>query len=290
MALAAFLVRGGIVIVVLAIVSFPSAAAIAIALTPLIDVLAFGTLTPWDLALFGMASVALLGLLGVAAAAGSWLDVALVREAADDEELDLTWSPRRVAARDALSIRLTAHFGTLFVAAYGAVRLIFATYAELMSPGDPGVDLIARVVGRAPDGVILPVLTWLLGETIGSVAVRRVAAGAGTRAALVAATRQVLRPRGLSTLMLTTTVLVLTAAPFLLGVQRAWENVRAAVIGNDPALAPMLLLMVAIWVLGLALLGAALAWRATAWTAELGALRTEPAKVVPERETAVTPA
>jgi hypothetical protein len=290
MSLAAFLIRGGILVVGLAIVSLPSAAAIATALTPLIDRLAFGGLTAADAVLIAVGGSLLLGFAGTAALAGSWLDLALAGEAARDEDLDLAATPRELSSRDALSIRVAAHFPTLFVAAYGVVRLIFATYDELLSPGDATVDIALRIAGRAPDAVIIPVVVWLVGEAIGSIAARRLAAGATSRAALLGAVRLVLRPRGLATLVLTTLVIVLAAAPFLLGVERAWENVRTALLTDDPVLPATLVLMVGSWVLGLAVLGAALTWRATAWTVEAGMARIASAERTNDRLGGVTQA
>jgi len=57
----------------------------------------------------------------------------------------------------------------------------------------------------------------------------------------------------------------------VLAAGRAWEHLRGYLLdGADTVqLWAALTLLVATWVLGLAVLGAGLAWRATAWTAEV---------------------
>ena len=57
----------------------------------------------------------------------------------------------------------------------------------------------------------------------------------------------------------------------MLAAGRAWEHLRGYLLdGADVVqLGAALVLLVATWVLGLAILGAGLAWRGTAWTAEV---------------------
>ena len=99
LALAAFLVRGGIVVVLLPLVSLPSAPALATALAPTIEALALSRQS-LEGALIGTAIVGgILGILAVAALTGSWLDNTLTAEAETSDELDLrpTLAPRRFA-------------------------------------------------------------------------------------------------------------------------------------------------------------------------------------------------
>jgi len=100
--------------------------------------------------------------------------------------------------------------------------------------------------------------------------VRRVAAGAPIRRALVQSAGQLVRPRGLATFVTTSAVLIGIGLPFLLALGRTWEHVRTYVLEQvDPILlAAALVLLVGTWILGLSVLGAGLAWRASAWTVE----------------------
>lgn len=271
MALAAFLVRGGFVLIVLPIVSVPTAAGLVTALSPVVEGVFFGGPSVEGV-LIGVA-VLLVALAGLAAAglAGSWLDLALVREAAADEDLETNWPPVRGSATDALAIRLIAHLPTVLALGYGLVRVLVVGYEEFTSPGDAGVPIADRVIGRVPDVVLIVVIAWLLGETVGTLAARRNAAGMRAARALVASLRQVVRPRGLATLVLSTGVLGGLFIPFALASGLAWEHLRGFLLdGADTVdLAAAVVLLVATWVLGLSVVGAGLAWRATAWTAEV---------------------
>ena len=271
LALAAFLVRGGFVLILVPIVSLPSAAGFATAVAPFVGGLIIGGPSIGGVLVGLVAGLVAIALLAAAGIAGSWLDLALVREAAEDEDVDPGWAPIHDSARLAFGIRLAAHVPTLVALAYGSVRFVVATYEEALSPGDPTLPMAARVVQRAPDAVLVVVAAWLVGEIVGSLAARRAAAGAPIPVALEASARQLLTRRGLATFALTSAVLVALAVPFLLAVGRAWEHLRAYLLdGVDPVhLAAALILLVATWVLGLAILGAGLAWRGLAWTAEV---------------------
>lgn len=271
MALAAFLVRGGIGLVLLPIVLLPTPAAVATALAPTISGFAFGGLTPERILLVVVAIGAVAVVVAVAGLTGAWLDHAQLREAADDDELDLAWEPVYASARDALALRLAAHLPTLAALLYASVRLVTEAYAELLSPADPATPVFLRVAARAPDAIAVLAVTWAWGETVGPLAARRVTMGSGFAAALATSARQVVTRRGLATLALTGVVLAAALLPFLLAAGRAWAHLRGALLDGADALqvGGALLVLTASWVLGLAVLGFALAWRTAAWTAEV---------------------
>jgi hypothetical protein len=270
-ALAGFLLRGGIVIAILPILALPTTADLTTILGPTVEDLllggpSVGTVVAETLLISG-ALVAVYSL----AYAGSWLDLALLRDASADPELELGWSPANRSAVLGLGIRLTAHLPTTLALGFASVRIVQATYVELTSPSDAGIPLPARVLGDVPDALLLVGVAWLLGETIGGLTARRVAAGEPVLGAFGRSIRQVASPRGLGTLAMTTVALGAVLVPFELTVATGWRQVRAALFdGADPALIlAALVLMVSTWVLGLALLGALLAWRATAWTLQV---------------------
>lgn len=275
MALAAFLVRGGILLVLLPLVVLPTPAALATAFAPAIEGFAFGGLTAERLLLVLALGATLFVVLGGTGLAGAWLDLAQLREAAAEEDLRLGWEPAHGSAREALSLRLTAHLPTLAVLGYAVIRLVAAAYDELLSPGDTGTSIFLRVAERAADAVALLVVTWLAGETVGGLAARRAAAGARAREALWRALRQVASPRGLATLLLTTAVLALALVPFLAAAGAAWRHMRSVLIADAGpfSLGAALLVLVATWILGLAVLGIVLAWRGAAWTCEVAPAR-----------------
>jgi hypothetical protein len=272
MALAGFLVRGGILLLLLPLVTVPTPAQLATAFSPTVSQLAFGGATPVVLLGIASASIVALAILAIAGLAGSWLDREQLRAAALDDELDLGWAPLPTPLREALSVRLAAHLPTLAALSYTTFRLVGATYDELTSPGDIGVPIVLRVVERAPETVVLLVAAWLVGEAVGGLAARRLAAGYGFGGSLRAGVRQLLTRRGLATFTLMSLEIVAVVAPFLLAIGRAWEQLRDVLL--LPSAPPLLLgaallVLVASWILGLAVIGAALAWRATAWTAEM---------------------
>ncbi len=273
MALAAFLIRGGFVLVLLPIVSVPTFAAVVTNLSPLAAAIVLGRPTLQGAILGAVLVVALLAAVAVAGLVGAWLDLALIREATDDEDVDAGWRPGRASAREALTTRLMAHVPTFLSLAYGFLRTATVAYEEFLTPSAIGIQIVDRVLARVPDVVILVVVAWLVGETVGSLAARRVAAGMRALPALLASVRQVVGLRGLATLTLTSLVLVALVVPFQLAVGRAWEHLRSYLLdGADVVqLWAALILLVATWVLGLSIMGVGLAWRATAWTSEMRA-------------------
>jgi hypothetical protein len=271
LALAAFLVRGGFLVILLPILSGPTAAGLVTTFSPLAESVVLGRPSLEGALLGSAALLALLAGLAAVGLAGAWLDLALVREATEDEDIDAGWRPVHRSSINALSIRLTAHLPTLFALAYGFLRTIDVAYDEFTAPSNNGVQIVDRVVARVPDVVLIVLVAWLLGETIGALAARRAAAGVPATRALLRSIRQVLGVRGIATLVVTTAVLGGMLLAFLLAAGRAWEHLRGYLLdGADGVqLWAALALLVATWVLGLAVLGAGLAWRATAWTAEM---------------------
>lgn len=271
LALAAFLVRGGFLIAILPIVSLPTTADLTNAFAPTIEALIYGR-PSLEAVVAGtlLISGAFLTLYGLGFA-GSWLDLALLREATSDPELELGWTPANRSVTLALAIRLVAHLPTVVAIGYAVIRLIGVLYLELTSPGDTATPLALRVLAQAPDAPLAVGISWLIGEAVGGLTTRRVAAGEPVAAAFGRSIRQVASVRGLATLGATTAALVALLVPFLLTVATAWENVRVALFDDvgGPLVLTALVLMVSTWVLGLALLGALLCWRATAWTVQV---------------------
>jgi hypothetical protein len=273
MALAAFLVRGGVLLVLLPIVNLPTTAGLITALAPTLEVIYLGR--PSVEGALIAASLIFLVLAGLTAAGltGSWLDLALVREAARDEDVDLGWVPLRPSVLQGLAIRLAAHIPTVIAVGYGLVRIITVAYDELIAPSTSDESVVLRVLVRAPDAVLAILVGWIAGETVGALAARRAWAGASAPRAITASLRQLFGGRGLATFALTSAVLVVLWLPFALAAERAWEHLTGLLLTRaDPVqLAAALVLLATTWVLGLAVVGAGLAWRATAWTAEVRA-------------------
>jgi hypothetical protein len=270
MALAGFLIRGGLLVVLLALVSLPSVPSLATALAPPIEALVLSRQSIEGALLATVLVATLIGLLAAAGLAGAWLDLALLREANEGDELDLHPTQPRSSAWLAFGVRVAAHLPTFLAVGYATVRIVVVTYQELLSPGDPTIPVAARVVARAPDAIVLVFVFWLLGEAVGGLAARRAVAGQTVTRALLGALRDLLERRGLATFVLTSGVVLSVIALLVAVVGPTSGHLTAYLLDRADAItiAAALLLLVSTWILGLAALGAALAWRATAWTIE----------------------
>ena len=290
LALAAFLVRGGIVVVLLPLVSLPSAPALATALAPTIESLAMSRQSLGAALIATAILTGLVGILAVAALVGSWLDNTLSREAETSDELDLRPTVDPPSAWRALGVRLVAHLPTFVALGYAAVRIVIVTYQELLSPGEASIPIALRVLARAPDAIVVATVAWLLGEALGGIAARRLAEGEGLGRALRGGLGDLVRFRGVATFLVTDATVLAIVLLLVAVVGRAAEHVRAYLLGraDDVSLGAALLLLVTTWVLSLAVLGAALAWRATAWTIEAAPRAARLTETVQRREDVAT--
>jgi hypothetical protein len=279
LALATFLLRGGFLLVLAPIVVLPSAVSVGNVLTPLLSTVVFQGVTPSIvLLLAALVGVALLWLIGaglVAAAAES----ALIREVSADDE---TWpagrpkrAPRPVgrAAWRVLVVRLIAHVPLALALSWGAVRIVTVAYRELTVPSDVQVALVLRVVGGATDAVVVVLVAWLVGETVGAIAARRVVMlGDGVARALRGGVARLVwhpvRTVVLAALPIVPLGLVISGVG--LAGSATWNALRAALSLGDERLMTLVLLLalVALFAGGLLLIGVASAWRAAIWTLE----------------------
>ena len=269
LSLAGFLLRGGIAVIVVPIVIVPTPSGIANAVGPTLTGFVFGGPSPSFIALVAGVVAAAVGWLVIAGLLAAWLEIAAIRDVAEDEELPNV-GPRRGAVGRVLAAHLLAHVPLAIALAIGAVRVGEATYEELIFPGDATTPLVVRVVERVPDAVVLIVVLWLLGEAVGGVAARRVAAGgAGAiRAVGGAAYGLVRRPTSLATAILGDLAVAAVTAPAVIAAALTWDRVRVVLGGPSiPGdVLSALVLFVAIWTAGLALLGSATTFRAAACT------------------------
>jgi hypothetical protein len=271
MGLAGFLVRGGILLVLLPIVRLPTTAGLANDLGPTIVGFVFGGPSAEFLVLAGTIVALTLAWLVAGGLLGAALDLSLIRAAVGDEELDDVPRPGSGDPPRAFAARVVAHLPTAAVLAWGAVRLVEATYQELIRPGDPGIPVALRVALRVPDVVVALIGTWVLGEALGGLAVRHLAWGHGLRRALSGAIRSLARPTALGTMLITNGALAAAILALTTAAGAAWNNLRIVLLdGGKPGEVGLALAFFSlVWVAGLWLLSIATAWRATAWTFEV---------------------
>ena len=280
--LATFLIRGGFLAILAPIVVLPTAVEVGNVFAPALTTLLLRGVTPSIVPLLVAAVVGFLVWLvggGLIAAAAEVESVRRVGAGEDDALVPDPRSPGVVPAADAmhrvLLVRLLAYLPLLLVALpWGMYRYVILGYQEFTGPSDVAVPIAVRIILGAPDGVVLLLVTWVFGETIGGLASRRVIpAGAGVGKALAWAigrfARRPLRSMALSVLPLVPLVVLLVIVG--LAGSATWDALRGALsFGGDRMVALVLLLaLVALFSGGLVLIGVASAWRAAVWTVEV---------------------
>ena len=275
LALAAFLIRGGLLLFLLPIVVIPTPAGLADLVGPLL--ISF---------VFGGVSTAFVVLVVVATAAGvAWLigggllaavaEAELIRIVATDEEV-ATGEPIATAASDGrvagriLLVRLAALLPFAGALAIGTSAIVAATYRELTLPGDAGTPIAWRVLRSVPGPVLLMVLTWLLGEIVGGRAARNVVLdGRSVAAALGGSIVGFLRhPLRTAIVFAVPSIgLLLVLVPAIAAASGAWRAVQVGLsTGDSVPIIAAVIAFVALWGGGLLLAGVACAWRHAAWT------------------------
>jgi hypothetical protein len=296
LALAAFLLRGGVVIVALPIVVLPTPVGLGNVLAPSLTTIALGGLSTelllWVVAigLLVVAWVVASGLLAAILEAEAARIVAVheevapsdgvrVRQHAADELPDgLTTrvAPRRrVEAGRVFLARVLAHLPLGLALIWGTARLVAVTYRELTNPADVDTPLVWRVLLASPEVVLAILVTWTIGQALGAIAARRVVlARSDVPLALRDACLTLLRRPHmvLTDFWLPTLALALALAPSALAAASAGNVVREAMTspGEPIRLGLAVVLFVSLWGVGLALTAVICAWRAAVWTVAFG--------------------
>ena len=274
-ALAGFLVRGGLVVLLAPIIVIPSTIGVANAVAPTLTPALFGQAAPAFVVLVAATIVGLTAWIILGGLIGAWADLTMVRAAAADEELeprpDLVERPGAVWR--GLAVRLVALIPLAAAIAWGSTRIVDAAYREIILPDELTTPIVVRVLRDVPDAVGLITLAWLLGETVGGLAQRRLWSSRDSiLGALARAIGSVVRRPGsaIATLLLTSGVVALAVVPPALVAGIAWDRLRVALATRAGAteLAATLALFVGLWFAALVLAGAGTAWRSYAWTAE----------------------
>ncbi len=285
LAVAAFLLRGGFLVVLLPIVVLPSPVGLANILAPMLTDVAFRGLSGELVAGLGLVVVVLAACVVVGGLIAALLEAEAIRLAvsADDEDADAAASAgarpdarssvTHVAAR-ILGARIVAHLPTVAAMTVGSVVLVTIAYRELTSPVDVATPIVIRVLRGAPEAVAAVVAIWMLGEILGGIAARRIVnGGAGIRLALREACIELIRHPATVLLrsLVPTAALVLVLVPSILAASAAWAIVRIALrSGLDPMATPAVVLFVGVWTVGLLLIGITSAWRGAVWSVGYG--------------------
>lgn len=295
LALAVFLLRGGLLLVLLPIVAVPSPVGLGNLLAPLLMTVVFQGISVEVAALLGFALLATLAWIVVGGLAACTLEAEGIRIVAGEAEPHP--DPRAATARfegddDAVAAaaadtatethqyrlaarvliaRIVAHLPTGVVAILGAARLVTVAYRELTSPLDVGTPIVVRVLLGAPEAILAVGLVWAAGEIVGGLAARRIVLdGAPSGEALRDALRTLVR-RPVPVVVgfaLPLGALVAVMVPSIFAAAGAWTLVRASMAPLDGAVAATgaVLLFVTLYLVGLLLVAVTVAWRSAVWS------------------------
>lgn len=276
LALAAFLARGGLVLVLLPLIPLPSTAALANALGPTLVGFVFGGPSVPFLILVGSTVAVTVLWFVLSGVVGAAIDLALIREAAAEDDLEDRAQPMAGRSWRVIAVRWLAHVPTAAAIAVGMVAVVNAAYGELIRPGDPTVPIAIRVILQVPVNVGVIVAAWVFGEAVGGIAQRRLAWGTGSARSLVGGAAGLLRPSGLLVLLVTNAALLAAIVGGDLSIGLAFEHARIVILDGGTAIDLGLALgfLSVSWIATTILISIAAAWRSVAWTFEVGRRQT----------------
>lgn len=286
LALAGFLLRGGIILVVLPIVVLPSPVGLGNLLAPTLIAVVLGGISIEIVAIATLGALGIVTWIVIGGLVAGALEADSVRlvAGADDAAGSATaidgsgvTDPDRIIAARIFAARILAHAPTSVALILGSIRLVDVAYVELTSPDDVTISIVLRVLSGAPEVAIALVVVWVLGEIAGGLAARRIVLdGILVAAALRDALRAMVRhPLAVTAWFVVPLAgLLLVIVPSTLAATVAWSAVRAAIRSPADLMVGTLavLLFVSLWIIGLALIAVTAAWRAAAWSVAQGDL------------------
>lgn len=280
LALATFLLRGGILVVVLPIVVLPSPVGLGNLLAPILVAVVFGGLSVEIVAIVSVGAMAIVAWIVVGGLVAATLEADAARKVAGDEEVsgasivlsgDGPAAPDRTVAAWVLAARLLAHAPTGIGIIWGSVRFVDVAYRELTSPADVTTPIVLRVLAGAPEVSVVLLLAWAMGEIVGGLAARRIVLDgvrvAGALRDAISAT--VRHPVGVAAAFLVPLAgLLLVVLPSTVAAAVAWSAVRVAMRAPAELIVGTLavVLFVSLWIVGLLLISVTAAWRAAVWS------------------------
>jgi hypothetical protein len=297
LALATFLLRGGLLLVVLPIVVLPSPVGLGNLLAPtLIAVVSQGPSLEM-VALVIVAGLTILTWIIVGGLVAATLEAESARLLGDEEAADSAVValdrnlavPERVVAARILAARILAHAPTGIAVIWASVRFVDVAYRELTSPDDVSLPIVLRVVAGAPEVTTVLLLAWMAGEVVGGLAAKRIVLeGSSVVSALRDAVRASVRhPLGVvAGFVVPLAGLVLVLVPSTVAATVAWSAVRVAMRSPAELVVGTLavVLFVSLWIVGLLLIAVTAAWRAAVWSVahrDLWPRRAQPPAIEP---------
>jgi hypothetical protein len=278
-ALAGFLARGGLLLLLAPILVLPTPSGLSNVLAGPIASLLFGAPSlGLILVIFGSVALGVAAIVG-GTLVGAWAErivVAASLEVGAEEGLVAATGPaplrRGVAA--VAAVRLLGLVPLVIALIAAAQPLYDAIYRQLVLPDDMAASLLVRVLGDIPLPLLFISVNWLLGDAAAALGVRRLLLeGRSIPMATLLGWLWLVRRwyRVIPMALATTGLVVLLVAPALLAAATGWARLRGLLVdGRD--LLPIvggIALFIAVWIGGLVLAGAGATFRGAAWTFEL---------------------
>jgi hypothetical protein len=294
--IAGFLLRGGWLLLVLAIWTLPSPVAVTTIVGP--DAIGTGGLPPGLAGIIG--GVFLVGAVAVvlSAVGAAWADVAAFAHFVRDPETGELRAGRRArelsagARRGLVGRLLLVYAGALVPAGIAllvaALAIANATYQDFLLPGELDVPLVVRVATASAAPLALLAASIVLAELVASYFTRRILAdrfGLAPETAQsldspdgsahgVASRRRAVVVSALGVAALCWCVTFVVVVPGLAATLLGWSAIRTAFLGSeafrglDAAVAAggVTILFVGIWAAALVLAGVSSALRAAVWS------------------------
>jgi hypothetical protein len=271
MALAGFLVRGGVVVFALPIVVLPSAVGMANFIGPT-SVTAAGPAGRL-IALFAVGLVLAAVWVCLAAVVGSVADRTLILAHLDSMGISPSGG-RQGGLLDLIAVRLLLLLPLAVVVGWASGRLADAGYQELILPTNLSTPLFLRVFLRASDVIAAIAVVWLASESLAAMAVRSAVIDGRRpgRAVWNAALHVARRPASVvATTLLTAAVSVAVLVPVAVALSISWSALRYALLEGPGVVTVVFALagFLTVWLSGLLAAAVLAAWRSALWTGEM---------------------
>ena len=285
-----FLLRGGIVLLVVPVLVLPSPVAVRLLIG---DNLGSAGLSPAFYLLVAVGAAALVALVLAGLLVAAYVEIASferfmvarqVTDGAQPATARLDGGARQRLVTGLFTVQLLALSGLVAAAIPLVAGAVQVTYAELLRPSQVGGGLYERVLGQLGGPLTLLLGVLLLVELVSAVASRRLLRGAFANGGGPSPLRAVVGGLGsplrrplstLGTALIGWAISLGLLLPVLWAIGLAWQVTRAALLEpqalSGAGLAGAVLAVIvlcAVWLGGLALAGLAAALRAGLWSVE----------------------
>jgi hypothetical protein len=279
-ALAGFLARGGMLLLLAPILVLPTPSGLSNVLAGPVASLLFGVPSPTLIAVI-IGSIALaIGVLLTGTLIGAWAErivIATSLEVGAEEGLVASTAGRVRLRRGVGAVAVVRLLGLVPLAialAAAADPLYLAVYHQLVLPDEMSTSIVVRILSDIPLPLLFIAVCWVLGDAAAAIGVRRLLLEDRSipMAALLGWAWLARRCyRVIPTALATTGLAILLVAPAVVAAATGWARLRGLLLDSGDVILPSVgvALFIAVWIGGLVLAGAGATFRGAAWTFEL---------------------